>query len=157
MMEFYYSVKGPALFGDSIETARWGISATISQPFADAIAKQKRTDRVEDILEGDAKIVLEQAKFPGFKHFSRNGRIYHFFDNTCLVRGMCVPGNACDLALDESGLRGLEHFREKGQMPADLSYMQHNVDSFGQAVMLDVLFRNWTNHFSYVLMKEFKR
>jgi len=151
MRKFYYYTEGPALYGDSLETARWGISAEISTKFADKLAKEKRTERVEEILERDAKMLMAKGKFPYFKRFEKQ-RIHHFFEDTCLVRTLQVPGNACDLAVDESALRELERFREKRIIEQNMGYMQHNVDSFMQAVFLEILFRNWANHFEYLFL-----
>jgi hypothetical protein len=86
-----------------------------------------------------------------FKQFEKQ-RVHHFFEDTCLIRGVQVPGNACDLSIDESGLRELEEFKRQGKIQSNLGYMQHNVDSFMQAVFLELLFRRWANHFEYLNM-----
>jgi len=150
MRPFFYSVEGPNLYGESLENASWGVNATISQQFAESLAKTKRTKRIEKILQEDANFILKHGKFPNFSKFGKQ-RAYHFFEDTSLVRAVCVPGNACDLALDESALGYVGKFREKGEIIGDLNFMQHNVDSFTQAVFLEVLFRKWANHFEYLL------
>jgi hypothetical protein len=64
MKKFYYSTEGPALYGDTLETARWGIGAIISAEFANKVIKRKRTEKVEEILEEDAKMLMARGKFP---------------------------------------------------------------------------------------------
>ena len=150
MNNFYYSIEGPSLYENSGRIPRWGLNATISKSFANTSIHQKRTERIEEILEGDANLTLQKGKFPDIRIFGKQ-RIYHFFEDTCLVRAVQVPGSACDLALDESALHEIARFGERGQVESDLSYMPHNIDSFAQGIFLEVLFRKWTNHFVYLL------
>ena len=141
-MKFVYALDGPHLYGDSLERARWGISANLSGDFVAQLLEEKRTQRFEKMLESGADMLLKQSKIPEFK--SRGLKRYHlFFRGTPLLQVVQVPGNACDLAIDESGLGSLGYENAfKGHF---MGYMCHNVDTFNQAAFLGILFTNWAN------------
>jgi hypothetical protein len=82
------------------------------------------------------------------KRFKMNP--YQFVENSLLVHAICVPGDSCDLALDESGLsdffnEGWEKIKKGKYIPFSVHYSPHNVDSFQQAQCLRELFLNWAN------------
>jgi hypothetical protein len=76
---------------------------------------------------------------------------YKFAEESWLVHAICIPyGDACDLALNESGLRdflgsGWERRVKEDTTPFWVQYSPHNVDSINQARCLRELFLNWAN------------
>jgi hypothetical protein len=75
---------------------------------------------------------------------------YGFAEDSWLVRGMFVPGDACDLSFNESALNdflgsGWERMNERGAKPIWVDYSPHNVDNIKQAICLRELFLNWAN------------
>lgn len=147
-----YSVEGPELYGESKETARWGVSAILERSFAERLAKEKRTTRIEQILEeGVKEIAHEKRRLLGSFEIDGQKKPFLFYEDTCLVRTVQVPGDSCDIGLDESSVRYLEKFRAEGRFVSDLEYAPHNVDSFLQAVFLEILFRQWANNFEYLI------
>jgi hypothetical protein len=78
------------------------------------------------------------------------GMPYGFAEDSWLVRGMFVPGDACDLSFNESALEnflgsGWEKVNSGKNNPIWLDYSPHNVDSIKQAQCLRELFLNWAN------------
>ena len=78
------------------------------------------------------------------------GMPYGFAEDSWLVRGMFVPGDACDLSFNESALgnflgSGWERMNKAGDKPIWVDYSPHNVDSINQAMCLRELFLNWAN------------
>jgi hypothetical protein len=75
---------------------------------------------------------------------------YSFAEDSWLVRGMFVPGDACDLSFSQYNLEeflgsGWKRMNEKGNKPIWVDYSPHNVDSMNQAMCLRELFLNWAN------------
>ncbi|MGY4884529.1 MAG: hypothetical protein ACP5NZ_03040 [Nanobdellota archaeon] len=74
---------------------------------------------------------------------------YQFVEGSWLVHAICVPGDACDLALSEMSMRdflneGLKKFDHQ-RTPIWVDYTGHNVDNINQARCLRELFINWAN------------
>jgi len=74
---------------------------------------------------------------------------YQFAEGRWLVHAICVPGDACDLALSEMSIRdfldeGLKKFGHQ-RTPIWVDYTGHNVDNIDQARCLRELFINWAN------------
>jgi hypothetical protein len=81
---------------------------------------------------------------------------YMFAEDSWLVHVIGAPGDACDIALDESGLNyffgsGWEELQKKKFVPFSIHYSPHNVDTFKQAQCLRELFLNWANRANIIL------
>ena len=82
---------------------------------------------------------------------------YLFLKGSSLLHGVSVPGDACDLSLDESGRDEFGSRWEKvrllqeGERPSFVMYTWHNTGIYVQAIAQRELFLDWANY-AYVLL-----
>lgn len=111
----------------------------------------------EERLQGLARAILGKTS-PDLIELGVPDKPYRFVDGSYLLRGISVPGNACDLFLEVSDLEDLLRFKEEGGksgsdvLPVDFAnYTVHNVDLYDQALALRELFIAWTDSVALVL------
>ena len=131
----------------------WGFSISLDQEIAIKLRELKRENRIEDILQEQGRRIVT-----GFK-LNKLGKIKHpfqFVEDSLLLRSALVPGDACDLSLDDVALNSFvgnyknyresldEYIKKGGEMPS-IQYISHNVDSQQQASALLSLWAHWAN------------
>lgn len=106
--------------------------------------------RKEKLIEKSFNYIQESGRDILKSFFSEKvNNPYVFVEDSWLVQSILVPGDACDLSLNESGLRDFisdwNKRQSKGLVPFATEYVCHNTDSFIQAQALRELFINWAN------------
>lgn len=117
-----------------------------------------KTDLAERLQQGGREII---SGF-GLDKFQKIRLPYSFVEDSCLLRGVNVPGDACDLGLAESEINDYvsnfqsykksitEHINEGGKV-IPIRYTPHNVDTQLQASALLSLWLNWANTIVYTI------
>jgi hypothetical protein len=133
----YYNIEGffPHTTGNKM--GEYEFSIYLNPKIALRLRKFERTEKITEILQGDAKEIIRQS-FQG--QYDKKMNPYLFFDNGLLVQSCRVPGNSCDIGVD---LEDIERLSEGGS--GDLKFRPHNVDDFTQASTLMSIWLNWFN------------
>lgn len=126
------------------EFGRFGFCISLDAAFAKQCLATPRPkmERVSRIAETTVSRLFGEEPF-------RNPPI-NWWKDTCLIHGVGVPGNACDLTADYSEI---ERLLNRGYEPIDigevwswaLEYSPHNVDSARQAYGLLSVWLTWYN------------
>jgi hypothetical protein len=161
MRNFHYSID---LFypKKDITFGRWGFNTYLDTKVALALRDIPiKADMAERLQVGGREIIS------GFK-LDKLGKIKHpyvFVEDSCLLRGVQVPGDACDLSLGESETRDYvsdfdshrkfmaEYLERKGEI-APVHYTPHNIDNQQQASALLSLWLNWANTIVYAIPEQ---
>ena len=110
----------------------------------------ERTNR----FQSEGREIIKLHRIKGMVH-EKNP--YHFIEESPLIQGVNVPGDAADLSLDEfwrdefqsDSWRELIKTGEKQELPP-VSYTPHNIDTKDQAFCLLSLWLNWANTAKFI-------
>jgi len=125
----------------------WGFSTTIDPEFA-VMARETKMEEKRRLRFVEGGYEIYKGFFPDLDDdILRMTVPYRFVEESWLLHGVEVFGDACDLSLEEDGLESFfdEEFREKAKYLYRVGYGPHNVDSMNQASCLLSLFLNWAN------------
>lgn len=130
-----YRIMGFGSVGDHM--GAWGFCITVPGYFGNAAKEKKRPATFDESLRAFTK-----EMWPKHLNLPENAdwwqmemeRAFHFHEDTCLIRSVSVPGNAC----------GLDPGSSFGS-PYDNAYswLPHNVDVQGQATALLYMWLKW--------------
>lgn len=137
--EYHYEVVGFCPRTD-IDMGRWAFGIRLSSSYAallkDVPINQKRFDNLHARCH---EVLLAVQGRDYLDLFHRSYPHLQFWEDTCLLTNISVPGNACGLDMEwgtfnELGKRDREHAVE---------YLPHNIDSMAQAVSLLAVWTTW--------------
>lgn len=162
MMKFIYEVPALAPKGKDEECrpGGYGFTTTLDGDFAVAARKTPMEDKRLEIFQKDGSEIIKRSKLKGIGY---SGNPYVFIENSMLLHYVQVPGNACDLGLHwfeefvedrwPNHSKLIDELKRRGDSPAPVRYIPHNVDSFQQASALLALWLNWANSSTWILNK----
>lgn len=160
-MKFIYQV--PSVFPpgrkEEFRPGYCGFTASLDSDFAVLARKTAMNEHTQKRFRAEGNEIVKRFKIKGI--FGVNAP-YSFIEGSWLLQYAQVPGDACDLGLDDaenfigewqSHLRFVEEMKERGESFPAVNYVPHNVDSHQQASALLALWLNWANTASAVLNK----
>ena len=136
MPNYFYRIEGLAPHGEGLHS--YSFSAYVDGGFAKKAFETKLPERGRKNIDSMGKETLRRL----FGNDRLRGSPYHFVDDTCLLRFIQVPGDACDLGIDGSDVSDI---RNKTHDWYRVEYKPHNVDSHTQAYALASLFLRWAD------------
>ncbi len=158
MRRFVYEIDG--LFPPEKEMlGGWGFVANLDCDFALRLREQKRTEHLEQTLQQDSKAIITKFRLDEFG-IIKNPLM--FVEDSQLILGVVVPGNSCDISLDESSKRNLisgfeehkvflaESAKQANFQRVPVRYVPHNVDIDKQAYALASVWINWANNMKMI-------
>jgi len=149
MKEFVYTV-GCLLPSEEEGFNAWAFDARIGWEFARLSRDRIMSDKILGRMNNLGREIVRRFGFEYDTHINP----YVNMEGSCLLQAVMVPGDACDLSLDEEGLRdfGDDWERRKksylelenaGQYIAPTRYVPHNLDFKNPAFCLVSLWNNW--------------
>lgn len=142
----------------------WGFTFELDNEVAIKLRDKKiKSSFVNNFQETGRGII----KGFGLEEFGLIQNPYQFIEDSALIQGVNVPGNACDMYLDnyamDNFMESFERHKEfilkiKEIRPEDVrrvpvSYVPHNVDTPLQASGLLSLLLNWANWAEVLIQK----
>ena len=147
---FVYDIQGfvpPSKIG----LGRWEFEIGLDPKIAIRARRKVIDDKFREEAQEQARKIILGFNIVRFK-LNSLGEIqnpYSFIEDSLLLRGIKVPGNACDLSLSESSRDDFCEFWEDTQQNSDeitrLRYTPHNIDNPMQAACLISLFTYLAN------------
>ncbi|MEK6860202.1 MAG: hypothetical protein AABX54_05300 [Nanoarchaeota archaeon] len=148
--QFVFDIQG-FVPPENPKLGAWGIEIILDAEVAIRARKKLIDDKFREKAQEQARHIISGFRITGFS-LDRLGKIqnpYDFVEDSLLIRGIRVPGNACDIGLSESSRDDFCEFWEDTQKNPDqvyrVRYTPHNVDNPMQAACLIFLFSYWAN------------
>jgi hypothetical protein len=134
----------------------WGFCFELNTEVAIKLRDEKINYSIVDNFQETGRSIIKGF---GLEEFGIINNPYHFIEDSALIQGVNVPGNACDLSLDDYAMDNfMESFesyksfilenkktRLEDIRKVAVSYVPHNVDTPLQASGLLSLLLNWAN------------
>jgi hypothetical protein len=148
--QFVYDIQG-FLPPEKPGLGKWEFEILLDAEVAIRARKKSIDDEFRTRAQEEAREIISGFNIIKFR-LNSLGEIqnpYDFVENSLLIRGIRVPGNACDLGLSES-LRNdfCEFWHDTKQNAGQIKrvrYTPHNIDNPMQAACLISLFNYWAN------------
>ncbi len=143
MKKYVYEV--PAILPiDNFSLGGYGFTVYLDSGLAIKARSTEIKDSVYDHLKEDG---IKLVRLYLDKKY--NKMPYQFAEDSWLLHAICVPGDACDLALGQFSLEDFlgDGWKRMKDSNTELfvDYAPHNVDTLKQALCLRELFINWAN------------
>jgi len=147
--EYHHEIVGFVPRTD-IDMGRWGFGIHLSAKYAALLKSVSiNKDRISNLHVQCHQALKAVLGGSYLDLFDRSYPHLQFWDNTCLLTNLSVPGNACGLYMEWNSFNNLGN-----HMPTHdcIEYYPHNVDSMEQAVGLLAVWTTW-----YDLSRYFER
>jgi hypothetical protein len=144
-MDFLYRFQGPRPPEEGRSMGRWGFNVFLDGNFARKALQSPFSQKHYGILQSRGREVIvncgwkpEAVSRDPFNFYDVNGDDSRNLRNPSRLLHYCqVPGNACGLSFDCSGLPNLKEDAE------NIEYVCDNVDSMNQSMALIALWTTW--------------
>lgn len=128
---------------------QWGYPVGLDVYSAIDLRKRRLSRETVEHLQAEGRRIIKLHKIKGMFDVQNP---YSFIEESRLLRGINIPGDATDLGLDDfwrdeflgGQWRELPKFLGKQKFPP-VSYVPHNVDTKDQAFCLLAVWLNWAN------------
>jgi len=143
---FYYRISS-LMPSENIPHSNYNFSAEIDPSLAEkAFKNSPKEGFIKNFQEGGKKLI---SKYFDLKIENLLGP-YNFIEKqdgkeSFLLRGICVPGDACDLSIDGTEYGRIIEKPDQIKHLYHLQYVPHNVDNHTQAFALLALWTEWAN------------
>ena len=140
MREYHYRIEGFCPRTD-ISMGRWGFGIRMDTQYAWQLKQLPLRDEWEERIVEIGTDAVKATLLHDFKPMFDTPRL-HFWENTCLLTNLSVPGNACGLDMD---WRDFDHLQADAERDANygITWLPHNVDSWWQALSLLQVWLAW--------------
>lgn len=125
-----------------ISLGAWGFGVRLDAKFAAEVKKHKIAPNIHDKMQEMGKELVSTI-FRGSEQRKWIRPPYNFWDDTCLLTNVTVPGDACGLDMDHSDFIGLSRLGEYSSPYDSVTYGPHNVDNMMQATALLAAWCRW--------------
>ena len=155
LMERNFIYEVPAIVPiKNLPHSQWGFAVDLDPYFAIKLRGMNISPERTNRFQSEGREIIKLHRIKGMVH-EKNP--HHFIEESPLIQGVNVPGDAADLSLDEfwrdefqsDSWRELIKTGEKQELPP-VSYTPHNIDTKDQAFCLLSLWLNWANTAKFI-------